>query len=80
MTQWERNASLHRLQGSPIWQRTGYLTGYRGALFGRGQALLTRNSFLHSWIMWARPWVAARFSFRSRWSGFPRVGFLFITL
>lgn len=44
------------------------------------QRLLTRKSFLHSCSMCARPWVAARFSFRSLWSGFPSVGFLFITL
>lgn len=30
--------------------------------------------------MCAKPWVAARFSFRSLWSGFPSVCFLFITL
>lgn len=40
----------------------------------------TWKSFLHSAIMWARPCVAARFSFRSFWSGFPRLCFLCITL
>lgn len=40
----------------------------------------TWKSFLHSAIIWASPWVAARFSFRSFWSGLPRLGFLCITL
>lgn len=42
--------------------------------------LLTWKSFLHSAIMWASPWVAARFSFKSLWSGLPKLCFLCITL
>lgn len=42
--------------------------------------LLTWKSFLHSAIIWASPWVAARFSFKSFWSGLPKLCFLCITL
>ena len=42
--------------------------------------LPTWKSFLHSAIIWASPWVAARFSFRSFWSGLPKLCFLCITL
>lgn len=40
----------------------------------------TSNSWLHSAIMCASPWVAARFSFRSFWSGLPVAYFLWIDL
>lgn len=42
--------------------------------------ILTWNRRWHSVIMCARPWVAARFSLRSFWSGWPVVYFLWIDL
>lgn len=41
---------------------------------------LTWKSLGASVIMFARPWVAARFSLRSRWSGRPRLDFLWADL
>lgn len=41
---------------------------------------LTWNSFLQSVIMWESPCVAAMFSLRSFWSGFPMVPLLCIAL
>lgn len=42
--------------------------------------ILTSKSRLHSMIIWARPWVAARFSLRSFWSGLPVAYFFCIAL